>query len=40
MLVLQGQCETVDNGTQDLKQLSDAVVAFGLVDEAVENRID
>mmetsp|Transcript_34091 Transcript_34091/g.96634 ORF Transcript_34091/g.96634 Transcript_34091/m.96634 type:complete len:367 (+) Transcript_34091:973-2073(+) len=37
MLLLQRQGKPVNNGTQNLQQLSDAVVTLRLVDEAVED---
>ena len=36
VFLLEGYGEPVDDGTQDLQELPDAVVALGLVDEAVE----
>mmetsp|Transcript_13315 Transcript_13315/g.39612 ORF Transcript_13315/g.39612 Transcript_13315/m.39612 type:complete len:303 (+) Transcript_13315:741-1649(+) len=37
VLLLQRDCEAVDDGPQDLQQLADPVVALRLVDEAVEH---
>jgi hypothetical protein len=40
VLVLERECEAVDDAAEDLKKLGYAVVALGFVDEAVERVID
>ncbi len=40
MLLLERQCETVDDGAQDLEQLGNAIVALGLIDELEEDVVD
>ena len=40
VFLLQWKSETVDDGSQDLQQFSDAVVPFGFIDEVEENVVD
>lgn len=40
MLFLQGQRKAIDDASQDLKQLSNAIMVFCLEDEPVEYVID
>ena len=40
MLLLERQREAVDDAAEDLEELGDAVVALGLVDEAVKCVVD
>lgn len=40
MFLFQWQRKTVDDGTENFKKFSDAVKAFGLVDELEEDVVD
>ena len=40
MLLFEWQREPIDNWTENFKQLGNAIVTLGLVDEAVENVVD
>lgn len=40
VLFLQRQCESVDNGPENLKQLCDAVETLGFVGELEEDIVD
>ena len=40
MLLFEGQRKAIDDGSQDLQQLSNAIVVLGLKDEAVEDVVD
>lgn len=40
VLLLEGKRESVDDGSEDLEELGDPVVSFGLVDELEEDVVD
>mmetsp|Transcript_8007 Transcript_8007/g.24065 ORF Transcript_8007/g.24065 Transcript_8007/m.24065 type:complete len:237 (-) Transcript_8007:424-1134(-) len=40
VLILERECEAIDNTSQNLKELSNTVVSFGLIDESIENIAD
>lgn len=40
MLLLERQGESVDDGSENLQQLGDAIEPFGLVDELKEDIVD
>ena len=40
MLLFERQSKAVDDGAEDLQQLSDAIVVLGLKDEPVEDVVD
>ena len=40
VLVLQRQCESVDNGTQNFQQFRDTIVSLCFIDELEEHIVD